>query len=750
MADFNTIKTTIDANINTNGNQAITGTVMNSVLKQMVDSTDEQLTELSEEIGGKVYFQTPVNYKNQQFEIFKNLEKGKTYTFISSVPCGIAYYTESGKYVHLFDGQTEIEFICPSDYDETKPETLTREGTENGTMLIKDNGLTGKQNKLIEDVEVLKDKTGQLADSLYNRKDLVANEDYQVLQGQVNICGILNANNSNFWHSSPIAVTRGDRVLLSTQYKGTGMAIGRTDNDGNYYHVLASHNDAKVYSIEIGFDGYISIGYINGVLPTQFYIETSSVAREKGKAETYADLNLAKKESAEIDYKSLEVQHETHFTNLCIQARFERGKMVAELATLTDDDILAQGSCGYAESNGQITDGTIQWRIYKGGLLHIFGYGKMYDFVKGTEAAKTEAEVHEKVRHLGAEFWYYGFVNENVNGIVPPFPQSNQKYATDEVMNYSNKRYVPFGEGINPLNGKPYGYSAPWYIYRTHVDDNYTPYELYLEKNPNLITYNRILIEEDIDNGGITYIGNWAFYRVSADSLILPPSVTKIGCWGVRYSPVLKTLIMGDNITTIEDHGVSRMEAMEAVKVSNSLVSLGYSGMDSDSQLKMVELPNTITTLGSYCFNGCDSLQIANFGSVRTMPINLAALSALTKIEIPNSVETIGITAFYKSDISRLVIPSNVVTIESNAFRNVEINALVLESQEVINKYIIENDEYNIQLQQGALVSRCNYILIPNDLIMSYALEKIFVYIGVDGDYKYYKRDTDKLDLIVA
>ena len=55
MANFDTIKTAIDANINTNGNQAITGAVMNSILKQMVDSTDAELTEseraLSETIG---------------------------------------------------------------------------------------------------------------------------------------------------------------------------------------------------------------------------------------------------------------------------------------------------------------------------------------------------------------------------------------------------------------------------------------------------------------------------------------------------------------------------------------------------------------------------------------------------------------------------------------------------------------------------------------------------------------------------
>ena len=60
MGRFDNIKTAIDTNINTNGNQAITGAVMNSVMKQTVDSVDTQLTELEskaeyfEEISGQV------------------------------------------------------------------------------------------------------------------------------------------------------------------------------------------------------------------------------------------------------------------------------------------------------------------------------------------------------------------------------------------------------------------------------------------------------------------------------------------------------------------------------------------------------------------------------------------------------------------------------------------------------------------------------------------------------------------------
>lgn len=51
MANFDTIKTAIDANIKTNGTQDITGGKMNSILKQMVDATGEQLTGLESDVN---------------------------------------------------------------------------------------------------------------------------------------------------------------------------------------------------------------------------------------------------------------------------------------------------------------------------------------------------------------------------------------------------------------------------------------------------------------------------------------------------------------------------------------------------------------------------------------------------------------------------------------------------------------------------------------------------------------------------
>lgn len=51
MGRFDTIKTTIDANIKENGNQEITGQKMNSILTEMVNATDAELTELESETG---------------------------------------------------------------------------------------------------------------------------------------------------------------------------------------------------------------------------------------------------------------------------------------------------------------------------------------------------------------------------------------------------------------------------------------------------------------------------------------------------------------------------------------------------------------------------------------------------------------------------------------------------------------------------------------------------------------------------
>lgn len=74
MGRFDATKATIDANIKSNGNQEITGDILNSVMKGMVDATDAELTQLSAEIG---IIEKDLNGVSEVVTITEFTDKGK-------------------------------------------------------------------------------------------------------------------------------------------------------------------------------------------------------------------------------------------------------------------------------------------------------------------------------------------------------------------------------------------------------------------------------------------------------------------------------------------------------------------------------------------------------------------------------------------------------------------------------------------------------------------------------------------------
>lgn len=90
------VKATIDANIKQNGQQLITGTVMNSVLKQMVDSSadQEELTELALKVGDfAIDVATGIlTFGGKHFQLIAIEEEEPTYTgaICGRAVCGIA------------------------------------------------------------------------------------------------------------------------------------------------------------------------------------------------------------------------------------------------------------------------------------------------------------------------------------------------------------------------------------------------------------------------------------------------------------------------------------------------------------------------------------------------------------------------------------------------------------------------------------------------------------------------------------
>ena len=91
------------------------------------------------------------------------------------------------------------------------------------------------------------------------------------------------------------------------------------------------------------------------------------------------------------------------------------------------------------------------------------------------------------------------------------------------------------------------------------------------------------------------------------------------------------------------------------------------------SALTSVEIPNSVTTIGNNAFSGCWSLTSVEIpNSVTTIGKEaFRACSSLVSVEIPNSVTTIGYSTFQRcSSLVSVEIPNSVTTIGAWAFDN--------------------------------------------------------------------------------
>ena len=225
---------------------------------------------------------------------------------------------------------------------------------------------------------------------------------------------------------------------------------------------------------------------------------------------------------------------------------------------------------------------------------------------------------------------------------------------------------------------------SPWYKYRNEpyisedgkniLDSNgdiYLSAEGYYANNPNGYKVKDILIEE-----GITYIGDWAFYRVCVDEITVPEGVEATGIFCFRYSPTLKELTLPDSLKVLDDYAISRNYELEVVNIGNSLETVGTAGFNNNPSLKQIILPDTCTTINKQLspayasidyskvglMENCESLEVVSFGKVTDIPQRTCLGTALKSVVVPNTVKSIGDYAFYScSSLGEVIFEENSV-----------------------------------------------------------------------------------------
>lgn len=559
--------------------------------------------------------------------------------------------------------------------------------------------------------------------------DIVEGVDYTISDGYYNVFGEFRES-AAYWHSTPIALQKGQSLKLRIPYLSLSAWVFETDDEGSYhkplffreegvndYEYIASNDCKVVFCYNAGQQ--LSAQIVSGGMLDE--INKSAIEQSE--------------KSGEILFRSLPKFEDYFSTIISVRQRdsanirkacFDRQKALDEIKMLGESHILkdangnkVEGSCGYYEdAEGNVTDGSIKWEIYDNGVLYIHGYGKFYDFVKGTQKAMTAAA--ESVFPKSASMWYYGFVTPNVNGFTNPIPPSQWvHHSGGEAVTYPHpRRYLPqsYGDSTNPINGKPFGYAAPWYIYRSDIDWEYETLTSYNTYNPNGFKYNRIVIDEDLTNGGITYVGMWTFYRCCVESLILPSKCKYIAEWGVRYSPTMRTLVWGDEVTECESLASSRMETLETVHISNTLTTIhGESMLAQNPLLQIVELPTTLTSLPYGAVECISLLSLVCDGVTSFAERSVLTPHSLQIMEFAEGVVSIGQDAFvagmlakYQKGLRYVHIPSSVTTIEDGAFTNHSNLEYLRIDSETISRALNNN------LSCGRIAINAKIILIPN------------------------------------
>ena len=197
----------------------------------------------------------------------------------------------------------------------------------------------------------------------------------------------------------------------------------------------------------------------------------------------------------------------------------------------------------------------------------------------------------------------------------------------------------------------------------------------------------------------VSSIGGRAFYNCnSLTSITIPDPVLIINDSTFMGCTSLQNVVLGDQVTTIDNCAFYNCSSLRSIDIPNSVTIIGHGTFHNCLSLaSSITIPNSVTDIGNLAFYGCTSLKTVYFNAencsrnysidggpftssgvetiifgdrVILIPNCLASnLSNLTNVNFSNSVTSIGSNAFSGTAISDIEIPNSVNNIGYDAFR---------------------------------------------------------------------------------
>lgn len=326
-----------------------------------------------------------------------------------------------------------------------------------------------------------------------------------------------------------------------------------------------------------------------------------------------------------------------------------------------------------------------------------------------------------------------------VNGVE----LSSTEYAYDKLTGTLTFNAAP-SSGAN-IEVQIAQYVAPWYRYRDEKDwGGYDTKDHYEISNPNHHIYNRINI-----NNGISYVGDWMFYRVCGPTkLEFPDSVKKMGIWCVRYTTTLRYLKLSKNLEEIGWFGISRNEKLLYIECGDKLAKIGACSFNNNPLLERLDLPNSVTELveeyvmGGVYHDSSDwiynthNLRYLSLGSIEITKNNVYGLpyacASLQKVKMSENLTLLPEQSFVNcGSLESITIPNKVTTIGgSSFFKCTSLKEVYLDSETIAS---------NINMTK--VFPYCIDLYIHKDVVnISLNIPALFDKIMTMGDYVWYRK----------
>lgn len=164
-------------------------------------------------------------------------------------------------------------------------------------------------------------------------------------------------------------------------------------------------------------------------------------------------------------------------------------------------------------------------------------------------------------------------------------------YDSDTYYSYDSdtKTLTISGEGAMPdlANSGTASNAQPWYYFRSSGD-----------------------IEKVVVGNGITVIGAYAFYYVSASEIVLPDTLTRLRSYSFAGTNGLSSFDIPQGVTNVDSYAFYGTRNISSLTIPSSVKSISNSAFESCRALSSVvfEKTNMTVSLGLKCFLNCPEL----------------------------------------------------------------------------------------------------------------------------------------------